>query len=157
MPGTRRYARYRSTRPTNTRYGLRTKLTQIHLGLSNLRGQLFNYFLCDNPFCPLCFDAFESLDHFFLYCTILNIERDVFMNRLKLLIPNVIQYNKRKLILTSVTVVGHDSDMRILKESIEFIKKNHPDSLIGFLWIIVIFYLNICCLRVLIFFLLDCK
>ena len=35
-------------------------LTQIRLGLSNLRSQLFNYFLCDNPFCPLCFDAFES-------------------------------------------------------------------------------------------------
>ena len=109
-------------------------LTQIRLGLSNLRGQLFNYFLCDNPFCPLCFDAFESPDHFFLDCTVLNIERDVFMNRLKLLVPNVTQYNKvelMKLILTGVTVVGHDSDIRILKESIEFIKKNHPDSLIN--------------------------
>ena len=50
------------------------------------------------------------------------------MNRLKLLVPNVIQYNKvelmKLLILTGVTVVGHDSDIRILKESIEFIKKN---------------------------------
>ena len=78
-------------------------------------------------FCPLCFDAFESPDHFFLDCTVLNIERDVFMNRLKLLVPNVIQYNKvelMNLILTGVTVVGHDSDINILKESIEFIKKS---------------------------------
>ena len=102
-------------------------LTQIRLGLSNLRGQLFNYFLCDNPFCPLCFDAFESLDHFFLACKVLNIEKDVFMNRLKLLVPNVIQYIKvelMKLILTGVTVVGLESDICILKESIEFIKKS---------------------------------
>ena len=44
-----------------------------------------------------------------------------------LLVPNVTQYNKvelMKLILTGVTVVGHDSDIRILKESIEFIKKS---------------------------------
>ena len=49
------------------------------------------------------------------------------MNRLKLLVPNVIQYNKvelMKLILTGVTVVGHYSDINILKESIEFIKKS---------------------------------
>ena len=115
---------HRVFNPLNGFYA--SMLTQIRLGLSNLRGQLFNYFLCDNPFCPLCFDAFESPDHFFLDCTVLNIERDVFMNRLKLLVPNVTQYNKvelMKLILTGVTVVGHDSDIRILKESIEFIKK----------------------------------
>ena len=41
-----------------------------------------------------------------------------FMNRLKLLVPNVIQYNKVDLMnlnLTGVTVVGHDSDIRIFK------------------------------------------
>ena len=43
------------------------------------------------------------------------------MRRLKLLVPNVIQYNKvelMKLILTGVTVVCHDSDISILKEVI---------------------------------------
>ena len=104
-----------------------TTLSQIRLGLSNLRGQLFKYFLCDNPFCPLCVDVYESPEHFFLDCTALTIEREVFMNRLKLLVPNLIVYKRAdlmNLILSGVKVDGHGNDIRILKESIEFLKNS---------------------------------
>ena len=43
-------------------------LTQISLGLSPLRGQMFHYNLSDNPFCPKCFDSIETAEHFFLRC-----------------------------------------------------------------------------------------
>ena len=102
-------------------------LSQIRLGLSNLRGQLFKYFLCDNPFCPLCVDVYESPEHFFLDCTALTIEREVFMNRLKLLVPILIVYKRAdlmNLILSGVKVDGHGNDIRILKESIEFLKNS---------------------------------
>ena len=90
--------------------------------MSNLKDQLFKYFLRDNPFCPLCVDAYESPEHFFLDCTALTIEREVFMNRLKLLVPNLIIYNKAdlmNLILFGVKVVGHVNDVSILKESMD--------------------------------------
>ena len=34
-------------------------LTQIRLGLSKLRGDLFTFNLTENPICPLCLNAFE--------------------------------------------------------------------------------------------------
>ena len=46
------------------------------------------------------------------------------MNRLRLLVPNLINYNKAdliNLILSEVKVIGHDNDIRILKESINFL------------------------------------
>jgi hypothetical protein len=46
-----------------------TILTQMRLGLSPLRGQLFQYNLTDNPFCPHCLTLFENPLHFFLECS----------------------------------------------------------------------------------------
>ena len=49
------------------------------------------------------------------------------MNRLKLLVPNLIVYNRAdlmNLILSGVKVVGHSNDIRILKESIDFLKNS---------------------------------
>ena len=43
-------------------------LTQIRLGLSPLRGQMFIYNLTDNPICPNCFDHVETAEHYFLCC-----------------------------------------------------------------------------------------
>ena len=52
------------------------------------------------------------------------------MNRLKLLVPNLIVYKRAdlmNLILSGVKVDGHGNDIRILKESMEFLK--NPDLL----------------------------
>jgi len=46
-----------------------TFLTQIRLGLSPLRNQLFVYNIIDNPFCPSCGSELEAPLHFFFECT----------------------------------------------------------------------------------------
>ena len=50
-------------------------LTQIRLGLSPLRGQLFKYNISDNPYCPSCWVCIETPKHFFLDCPLYTVER----------------------------------------------------------------------------------
>ena len=41
-------------------------LAQLRLGLSNLKGDLFNFNLTENPICLICLCSFESRTHFLL-------------------------------------------------------------------------------------------
>ncbi len=44
-------------------------ITQFRLGLSPLRSDLFKYNITDNPFCPACGVATETLKHYFFECS----------------------------------------------------------------------------------------
>ena len=50
-------------------------LTQIKLKLSPLKAQLFSYNLTDNPFCPSCGQAIETVEHYFVECASYDVSR----------------------------------------------------------------------------------
>ena len=100
-------------------------LSQIRLGLSPLRGQLFTFNITENPICPLCLDAFESDFHFFLECPVLEAKRINYMSELKLLVPNLQVLSKKELLalcLSGVKTLNSNTNIILLKQSINFVK-----------------------------------
>ena len=108
----------------NSLYGFYAQtLTQIRLGLSNLRGQLFSYCICENPFCPLCLHAPENPIHFFLECPALLPQRTSLLSNLKLLVPNLTVFSKLELLnlcLSGRKDFNNALNIAVLKQSIFF-------------------------------------
>ena len=103
-------------------------LTQIRLGLSPLRGHLFNYNITDNPICPQCLDAFESDIHFFLECPVLEAARKKYFSNLQYLFPGLEDLNKKellKLCLSGLVNLNKTTNIAILKCSINFINDSN--------------------------------
>ena len=67
-------------------------LTQIRLGLSPLRQQLFVHDIIENPICPSCGNDIESAEHFFLLCQIYSTQRIILFQHLSTLIINWTNY-----------------------------------------------------------------
>ena len=106
-------------------------LTQIRLGLSKLRGDLFTFNLTDNPVCPLCIDAFESAHHFFFVCPSLLVPRNDWMVKLRSLVSDIDGY--KQIDLLRVCIHGSvnssfEANSSILRSTIEFIKSSNRFS-----------------------------
>ena len=102
-------------------------LAQLRLGLSNLKGDLFNFNLTDNPICPLCLGSFESRSHFFVNCTVLDVERRVLVGQISQFFP---QFQQLSLIDKSIicTVGSPNLDFttnfELLKCSVDYIRSS---------------------------------
>ena len=106
-------------------------LTQIRLGLNNLRGDLFTFNLSDNPVCPLCIDAFESAHHFFLACPSLHVQRNEWMVKLRSLVSDIDSYKQIDLLRVCIHGSANSSfefNSSILRSTIEFIKSSNRFS-----------------------------
>jgi hypothetical protein len=109
----------------NTVSGPATRiLTQMRLGLSSLQGQLFCYNLIENPFCQNCLTDIESLEHYLFECSKYKDNRERFINRLSLFLPDVKNYSK--IDLASFCVAGcseydYDTNYNIMQSTINFI------------------------------------
>ncbi|MFZ2540040.1 MAG: reverse transcriptase domain-containing protein, partial [Oscillospiraceae bacterium] len=105
--------------------GTGTKIvTQMRLGLSDLKGQLFSYNLEENPFCTHCLTEIESVAHFFLKCGKYVEERKVFLYKLSLFIPNIDQYCNNDLIhicLNGDYNLDFDSNVNIIINTAKFV------------------------------------
>ena len=96
-------------------------LSQLRLGLSNLRGDIFAFHLNENPMCPLCFDAYESSIHFICECPVLRDPRAMLKSSLEMLIPEILDLNNKnltKLCLFGSNDVSLEMDVSILKSTI---------------------------------------
>ena len=78
-------------------------LTQMRLGLSSLRGQLFNYNLTDNPFCSYCLEKIESVEHFLFACGHFSSQRVILKFRLGLYLPDIGNFSDRDLSIICLT------------------------------------------------------
>ena len=109
----------------NSLHGVSARiLTQIRLGLSNLKGQLFNFVLTENPICPLCLDAFETDMHFFLECPALVHQRNQLLFRLKLIAPQSSHFNNYdllKLITCGSIIFDFQQNIDIMYNSMNFV------------------------------------
>ncbi|MFZ2538982.1 MAG: hypothetical protein WAX04_08775 [Oscillospiraceae bacterium] len=106
-------------------------LTQIRLGLSKLRGQLFSYNITDNPICPLCLDAFESDMHFFFECNALNDVRVSYLSKVKMFVPNLHVFDKREILNLCVSGdenLDFQTNILLLRCSMEYINKTERFS-----------------------------
>jgi hypothetical protein len=59
--------------------GVGRLLSQFRMGLSPLHFHLFSFNINDNPFCPSCFESFETTKHFFIECQSYSRVRDILM------------------------------------------------------------------------------
>ena len=73
-------------------------LTQMKLKLSPLKAQLFNYNLTDNPFCPSCGQAIETVEHYFLECASYDLIRPRLLTNLLRLDPSLTVDNESGII-----------------------------------------------------------
>ena len=106
-------------------------MSQLRLGLSNLRGDMFSFHLNDNPFCPICLNFFESAIHFFCDCVILLQPRNVFMANLSMFVPNLHLMRPNdlvKLCWFGSIDYSYDINIVILKLSIDFIMSSDSFS-----------------------------
>ena len=82
-------------------------LTNIRIGVSLLRYQLYVNNLSDNPFCGMCCDAVESSEHYFFTCPIFYNVRVEFISKLRELINKIpmdaSNYSKLNLELIKLT------------------------------------------------------
>lgn len=76
--------------------------TQIRLGLSKLRAQLFTINVISDPFCPTCKTSKETSAHFFLECPAFAAQRDEMFRGLRGLLPSEV-LNSNKLLLETLT------------------------------------------------------
>ena len=102
-------------------------MTQLRLGLSNLRGDLFSFHLTENPMSPLCLNFFESNIHFFCDCAGLVQQRNFFISKLSTIVPDILSYKARsfvKLCLFGSNEYSSELNSSILKMTVEFIKSS---------------------------------
>jgi hypothetical protein len=107
-----------------------TILTQIRLGLSPLRQQLFANNLTDNPFCPKCLDDVETSEHFFLNCLAYDTARKVLFDNLLLLEKGWVNFDKKcklNLLIKGFKVTAFKNatvvNVKLFKIVLEYIKK----------------------------------
>ena len=106
-------------------------LSQLRLGLSNLRGDLFAFHLTENPMCLLCFDAYESSIHYICECPVLRDPRAMLKSSLEMLIPEILDLNNKnltKLCLFGSNDVSLEMNVSILKSTIAFVKSSNRFS-----------------------------
>ena len=102
-------------------------LAQLRFGLSNLKGDLFNFNLTDNPICPLCLGSFESRSHFFVNCTVLDVERRVLFGQISQFFP---QFQQLSLIDKSIICtfgspnLDFTTNFELLKCSVDYIRSS---------------------------------
>ena len=77
-------------------------LTQIRLGLSKIRGDLFTFNLTENPICSLCLNAFECAHHFLFSCTPL-LQKNEWMSKIRLVVHDI-DCNKKQECLSRVVM-----------------------------------------------------
>ena len=102
-------------------------LAQLRLGLSNLRGDLFNFNLTDNPMCPLCLSSFESRTHFFVSCTVLDVARQVLFGQISHLFPQFqyLSFNDKSIICAFGSPdLDYETNLKLLKCSVDFIRSS---------------------------------
>jgi len=106
-------------------------LSQMRLGLSYLRGDLFAFHLTENPMCPLCLDAYESSIHYICECPVLQDPRALLKSSLATLIPAISDLNNKnltKLCLFGSNNVSFEVNVSILKFTIAFVKSSNRFS-----------------------------
>ena len=106
-------------------------LTQIRLGLSKLRGDLFTFNLTENPICPLCFNAFECAHHFQFSCTALLIQRNEWMSQLCLVVHDIDlsdNVDLMSLCISGSVNFSNDVNLAILRLTIDFIRVSNRFS-----------------------------
>ena len=106
-------------------------LTQIRLGLSKLRGDLFTFNLTENPICPLCLNAFECAQHFLFSCTSLIIQRNEWMSKLRMVVHDIDLSDSiylMKLCIFGSVNFSNDVNLAILRLTIEFIRASNRFS-----------------------------
>ena len=106
-------------------------LSQLRLGLSNLRGDLFAFHLTENPMCNLCFDVYESSIHYICECAALRDPRALLKSSLEMLIPGTLNLNNKnltKLCLFGSNDVSLEINVSILEFTIAFVKYSNRFS-----------------------------
>lgn len=100
-------------------------LSRLRLGLSHLREHKFNHSFQDvlNPIC-ICGRDIETPCHFFLSCPNYDEERNILLNNLRQIAPNILSHNDSQItqiLLFGDTSLNNETNTSILNSTINYL------------------------------------